>query len=427
MARVIVVGGGLAGCAAAAAAARAGAIVTLLERAELLGGWALFAGRIDHKYFTVREELRLMGGNDIFGVLDNCTLHQNVKFPWPKPLGATKTIYNITKLDPELRKHLESIGVEVRTQSRAKDVGMDGRKIQAVVLDDGTEVASDAFVDATGGTGGLKNCQTYGNGCALCFQRCPAFGDRVSVAGKAGVKELIGKKLDGSLGAVTAAFALLKESLAPEVKEEMERAGIVSLPVPPHLINYKRTENITASGNIDKGFAENIVLVDIGGYAKRIAGGYTPLDELRKVPGLERALYADPYAGTIGNGIRYMAITPRGDALDVPGVENLFVASEKLGVNGVGEVTATGVIAGHNAARKAMGMASLVLPTTTMLGGFIAYANQNWNTEKGLRERFHLFTGPYLRMAEETGLYTEDKDTIKSRMEDSGLMNILSQ
>ena len=78
MAKVVVVGGGLAGCAAAAAAARAGASVTLLERAELLGGWALFAGRVDHKYFTVREELRLMGGDDIFRVLDNCTLHKDV-------------------------------------------------------------------------------------------------------------------------------------------------------------------------------------------------------------------------------------------------------------------------------------------------------------------------------------------------------------
>lgn len=427
MAKVVVVGGGLAGCAAAAAAARAGASVTLLERAELLGGWGLFAGRVDHKYFTVREELRLMGGDDIFQVLDNCTLHKNVKFPWPKPLGATKTLYDVTKLDPELRKHLEGMGVEVRTQSRAKDVDMDDSKIQAVILDDGTKVNGDVFVDATGGTGGIKNCQTYANGCAMCFQRCPAFGDRVSIAAKAGVKELLGKKLDGSLGPMTAAFSLVKESLAPKVREEMERVGVVWLPVPPELINYKRTENITASANIDKGFAENIVLVDIGGHAKRIAGGYTPLDELRKVPGLEQAVYADPYAGTIGNGVRYMAITPRGDALNVPGVENLFVASEKLGINGVGEVTATGVVAGHNAVRRAVGIPPLVLPEATMLGGFIAYTNERWDKEEGLRARSHLFTGPYLRRAEETGVYTEEKGVIRSRIEDNGLTNLLSQ
>jgi hypothetical protein len=304
---------------------------------------------------------------------------------------------------------------------------MDGSKIEAVILDDGTKVGSDAFVDATGGTGGIGNCEKYGNGCAMCFQRCPSFGDRVSIAARAGIKELIGKRRDGSLGAVTAAFSLIKDSLAPEVKDEMEREGIISIPLPKELIDYKRTENITASGNIDKGFAENIVLVDIGGYAKRIAGSYTPLEELRKVPGLEHALYADPYAGTIGNGIRYMAITPRGDALDVPGVENLFVASEKLGVNGVGEVTATGVLAGHNAARKAAGVQPLVLPGTTMLGGFIAYVNENWSKEEGLRSRFHLFTGPYLRAAQENGLYTEDRAVIRSRIVNNGLNNILAQ
>jgi hypothetical protein len=240
------------------------------------------------------------------------------------------------------------------------------------------------------------------------------------------VKELRGKKLDGSFGATTAAFSLVKDSLAPKVKEALERNGIIWLPVPPELINYKRTENITASGNIDKGFAENIVLVDIGGHAKRIAGGYTPLHELRQVPGLERVIYADPYAGTIGNGIRYMAITPRDDALHVPGVENLFVASEKLGINGVGEAIATGVVAGHNAARKVMGMALLVLPKTTMLGGFIAYTNERWNKEEGLRERAHLFTGPFLKRAEETGVYTEDKAVIRSRIADNALLNILS-
>lgn len=426
MAKVVVVGGGLAGCAAAAAAARAGASVTLLERAELLGGWGLWAGRVDHKYFTVREELRLMGGDDIFSVFDNCTLHREVKFPFPKPSGATKTLYDVTKLDPELRKQLDSLGIEIRTQARAKDVEMHHTEIQAVILDDGTEVGGDVFVDATGGTGGLKHCQTYGNGCAMCFQRCLAFGDRISIAAKAGVKELVGKKRDGSLGAITAAFSLVKESLDPQVREEMERVGIILLPVPSELINYQRTESITASGNIDKGFAENVVLVDIGGHAKRMAGGYTPLPELRKVPGLERAMYADPYAGTIGNGIRYMAITPRGDALEVPGVKNLFVASEKLGINGVGEVAATGAVAGHNAVRRAVGIAPLVLPETTMLGNFIAHVNRNWDTEEGLRSRFHLYSDPFFRMAEETGLYTEDRDVVRLRIKESSLTDILS-
>jgi hypothetical protein len=427
MIRVVVAGAGLAGCAAAGAAARAGARVTLLERADLLGGWGLLAGRVDHNYITVREELRLMGGDDIFRLIDECTLHKEVKFPWPKPQGAIKTIYNTLKLDPKLRKYMSDMNIEIRLLSRAVDVIKEGSEIESLILASGENVSGDAFVDVTGGTGGIKNCIRYGYGCVMCFQRCPAFGDRVSIAAKAGVKEVKGKKPDGSLGPITAAFSLVKESLAPQLRQQLESVGIVCIPVPPELINYKRTENITASANIDSGFAENVVLVDIGAHAKRIAGGFTPLNELRKIPGLERAIFADPYAGTLGNGIRYMAITPRGNDLSVAGLSNLFVASEKLGVNGVGEVIATGVMAGHNAVRRALNMESLMLPCTTMLGSFIAYINQNWTKEEWLRSRFHIYEGPYFRLARDSGIFTEDKIAIKARIEEHGLEEILSR
>lgn len=425
MARIVIVGGGLAGCAAAAAAAKAGASITLLERMDVLGGFGLLAGMVDRKQGCVKEELRLMGGYDVFQVIDNCNLH-DTHLPWPKPEGATHIMYDVIKLDSELQNYLEGIGVEVRLMSRAKDVQMDGGAIQAVILDDGSRVEGDAFVDATGGAGPIASCQRYGNGCAMCIMRCPAFGDRVSIARKAGVKELMGKKLDGSIGPMSAAYALLKESLAPELRAELERTGYVVVPMPKELIDYKRTESITASGNIDEGFAENVVLID-NGYAKRIAAGYTPLHELRKVPGLERARYADPYAGTIGNAVRFQALTPRGNALNVPSVDNLFVASEKLGINGVGEVTATGVVAGHNAVRKAASMDSLVLPGTTMLGAYIAYINEKWDTEEGLTRRFHLWTGPFFHRAKEIGLYTEDKDIVRSRIEKEGLVNVLAR
>ncbi len=425
MSKTVVVGGGFAGCAAAAAMARAGASVTLLERMEILGGLGLLAGQSNHKQFPVREELRLMGAYDMFQVLDNCTLHESVKMPLPKPEGRTTTIYDVTRLDTELMKHLEGIGVEVRLMSRVKDIKVEGRKIQSVILDDGQEIQGDAFVDATGSAGGIRNCQTYGNGCVMCILRCPAFGDRVSIAAKAGVKELMGKRRDGSIGPMSAAYALVKESLANDLREELERTGYVCIPVPQELVNYKRTENITASGNIDPGFAENVVLVD-NGYAKRVAAGYTPLHELRRIPGLERARYADPYAGTIGNAIRFMAITPRDSALNVPGVENLFVASEKVGVSSIAGTIVTGVVAGHNAARRAAHMDLLTLPRTTIVGDFLAYVNERWDKE-GLTTRFNTHGGPYLRRAREIGLYTEDKGVIRSRIETSGLTNVFSQ
>ena len=427
MPRVVVIGGGLAGCAAAAMAAKAGAQVVLLERMEVLGGCALFAGRVDHRYFTVREELRLMEGDDIFQVFDRCALHSAVRFPWPGPEGAIKDLYDTTRLDGELRKQLAGLGVEVRVISRAKDVVMEGVRLREVVLDDGTGVAGDTFVDATGGAGGRSACHKYGHGCVMCFIRCPAFGDRVSIAAKAGITELRGQKKDGSPGPITAAIHLVKETLAPDLKRELEATGIVIVPIPAELIDYGRTASITASANIDGGFAENVVLADVGHYAKRIAAGYTPLSELQRIPGLERAIIADPAAGTLGNAVRYMALTPRGDALDVPGTDNLFVASEKLGINGVGEATVTGVIAGNNAARRAAGTGPLVLPHTTMTGSFIAYVNGRWDTEDGLRQRSYIFSGPFWSAAQRTGLATEDRDLIRARIHEHGLEGVFGR
>ncbi len=429
MPKIVIVGGGFAGCAAAAAAARAGASVTLLERMDVLSGCGLLAGLTRDILFPIREELQLMGAYDIFQVTDNCTIHEDVFCPTPP---RTYKIYDVSRIDPELSQHLEGLGVEVLVQSRAKDVEMEGKEIRAVILDDKRKVKGDVFIDATGGAGPEANCQKYGNGCVMCFFRCPAFGGRVSIAAKAGVKELIGKRPNGSFGPMTAGCSLLKESIAPELRRELERTGHVSIPVPPQLINeeaYKRNESITMSANIAGGFAENIVLLDSGLYAKWIGNAYTPLDMVRKVPGFERARYADPYAATLGNAVRYMALTPRGDALDVPGVDNLFVASEKLGVVGVGEAIVGGVVAGHNAVRKAVGMDPLVLPKTTLIGYFLSYVNERWNTEKGLRFRANLQAreGPFFSQASELGLYTRDKDIRRSRIEEAGLMGVLSE
>ncbi len=83
MPKIVIVGGGFAGCAAAAAAAKVGARVVLIERMEVLGGLGLLAGQSNHRQFPSKEELRLMDAYDMFQVIDNCTLHENVKMPWP--------------------------------------------------------------------------------------------------------------------------------------------------------------------------------------------------------------------------------------------------------------------------------------------------------------------------------------------------------
>ena len=424
MVRIVVVGGGLGGCAAAAAARKAGAQVTLLERMEVIGGWLRFACRLDARYLPVREELRLMAGDDIFKVLESCIYRTDV-FPESGAPDVVKQVIHTSKAEIALKKYLDSIGVDVRLQCRAKDIEAEGKGIKAVILDDGTSISGDVFIDATGGSGPQSNCQKYGNGCAMCFIRCPAFGGRVSMAARAGVKELKGLKKDGSVGATNAGFAILKESLAPDLREKIEREGWVSIPVPAEFIeeSYQRTRSVAPSSGDKPGYAENIILVNMGIYVMRIGVGYTPLEELRRTPGLEEAVFAEPYAGTMGSPVRFMSVTPRDDALKVPGVDNMLVASEKLGISGIGEVIVTGVVAGHNAVREAAGMPPLILPRTTILGDYIAYIVEGWQAEARLKTRPHVRDGAYLRRAEEMGLYTEDKGLIASRIRDNNLMN----
>jgi hypothetical protein len=98
---------------------------------------------------------------------------------------------------------------------------MDGKKIKAVKTENGDVYEADVFIDCTGTAGPQGNCIKYGHGCAMCVLRCPSFGPRVSLAGKAGATEFIGKKEDGSFGAMSGSCKLLKESLSDDIVNEL--------------------------------------------------------------------------------------------------------------------------------------------------------------------------------------------------------------
>ena len=73
--KVIIVGGGWAGCAAAAAAKKSGAEVSLHERTDMLLGTGLVGGILrNNGRFTATEEMIALGGDEIFQILDkqNC-------------------------------------------------------------------------------------------------------------------------------------------------------------------------------------------------------------------------------------------------------------------------------------------------------------------------------------------------------------------
>ena len=345
MVRTIVVGGGWAGCAAALAAAKAGSQVLLIERTDLLLGTGLVGGIFrNNGRYTAAEEAIAMGGGDLFVAMDANSRHEGVNFPGHNHAS----FYDVSTMEPLVKKVLQNYNVEIRTKVRVCDVVKYGKTIKAVVLDDGEIVKGDVFVDTTGTAGPMGNCLTYGNGCAMCILRCPSFGPRISVTAKAEIKEIMGCKADGSYGAMSGSCKLNKDSLSSEIRDKLEKTGVVVLSVPKNLQKTGSLSKKACSQYAVAEYAANLVLLDTG-HAKLMTS-YFPLDDLRKIPGLERARYEDPYAGGIGNSMRYLGIAPCNNVLKVEGADNLFCAGEKSAILvGHTEAIVTGLLAGHNA------------------------------------------------------------------------------
>lgn len=424
MPTVIVVGGGWAGCAASIAAKKAGAQeVILLERADMLLGTGLVGGIMrNNGRFSATEEAYALGGGDLFDAVDESARHRNIEFPGHKHA----TLYDVAKIEPAVRRKLAKYGVQYQLMARVRDITVDGNKLKSVITDADDEVYGDVFVETTGTAGPQGNCSKYGNGCVMCIYRCPTFGPRISIAARAGVKEKMGMKADGTLGAMSGSCKLHKESLDERIVGELNRTGVVVVPIPEELRKAEGLSIKACQQYALKEFAENIILLDTG-HAK-LMSPYYALDKLRQIPGFENARFEDPYAGGIGNSMRYLALSPRNNALKVDGVDNLFCAGEKAGLLvGHTEAIVTGTLAGHNAARQLAGKELLELPEILAIGDAIAHVRQQMETEEGLKLKFTFSGAQYFKRMQEKGLYTTDVDAIRERVKKSGLANVFAQ
>jgi hypothetical protein len=425
MPRVIIVGGGWAGCAAALSARQAGAEVVLLERADSLLGAGQVGGIMrNNGRFTAAEEMIALGGGDLFKLSDDCARHANMEFPGHKHAS----LYDVSLMEPVVRRHLQEKQVETWTVARATNVEVSERKIKFVELEGGQRFEGDVFVDTTGTMGPQGNCRKYGNGCAMCITRCPTFGGRVSIAGRAGVQESKAKRIDGSYGSMSGSCKLNKDSLDKGIVSELERTGVVVIPLPKDVA--KKKEKLLAIKSCQQyalaDFAENVVLLDTG-HAKLMSPFY-PLEELRRIPGLENARFEDPYAGGMGNSIRFLAMSPRDNHLKVEGVDNLFCGGEKAGMLvGITEAIATGTLAGHNAVRHALGKELTELPRSLCVGDMIAYVKEEMETKEGMFKKFTFSGSVYFDRMKEVGLYTTEVKEIEARVADSGLTDIFGQ
>jgi hypothetical protein len=325
--KVVIIGGGWAGCAAAVTAKKAGAQVDLYEKTDMLLGLGNVGGIMrNNGRFTAAEELIALGAGDMINITDSNTRHKNVNFPGHEHAA----LYDVNKIEPAVKEYLEGMGINIHLISRITDVEKEGNKLKGVYLSDGTIVEGEVFVEATGSTGPMGNCLRYGNGCSMCVLRCPAFGPRISLSARAGIDDLQGEREDDVFGAFSGSCKLSKDTISKEVIKKLEETGVAVIKVPEEDVNMDKLKSKVCQQYALREFAENVVLLDTGHV--KLMTTYYPLEKLRKIPGLEKVKYIDPYAGGKGNSIRYLSVAPRTDDMKVKGIDNLFCAGEKSGL-----------------------------------------------------------------------------------------------
>jgi threonine dehydrogenase-like Zn-dependent dehydrogenase len=421
--KVIIIGGGWAGCAAAITAKKAGAEVVIYEKSDLLLGVGNVGGIMrNNGRYTAAEELINLGAGELIQITDNNARHKNIDFPEHKHA----TLCDVNKLEPEVRRYILSLGIEINLVTRVSNVEMEGNTIKALRLSDNTLAYGDVFIDCTGSTGAMDNCGKYGNGCVMCVLRCPTFGPRVSISAKAGVQDIVGQRSDGTPGAFSGSCEISRDSLSAELLKELDEKGVAVLKIPKEDINPEKLKlKVCQQYALDE-FAENLVLLDTGHI--KVMSPYYPLEKLRKLPGLEDVRFMDPYSGGRGNSIRYLAAAPRNNAMKVIGVDNLFCAGEKSGFFvGHTEAMCTGSLAGHNAVRHFLNLPLLALSKETAIGDIIDYASYRLSTADGRKVR-HTFSGAeYFERMKTLGLYSTDNEVIEKRIEILGLKDVFNK
>ncbi len=422
--RVVIVGGGWSGCSAAITARNAGADeVVVLERSDELLGAGIVGGIMrNNGRYTAAEEMIALGAGDLFEVCDDHSLHHNLDFPGHKH----SWLYNVNTIANGVRDALLAHDIEIWFTSRVNGLHQSDGSIDSVELDSGAIIEGDCFIDATGSVGGQSWCTDNGNGCVMCVVRCPTFGPRVSLSGLAGLTEREGRRPDGSLGAVSGSVKLNKETMDPKLVAELDANGVIIVPMPQSLINHQKLTTKACQQYALPAYAENLVVLDTG-QAKAVTP-YMPLHEIRQIPGFETVRYEDPYAGSVGNSIRYAAMVRREDTMKViDGPDNLFCCGEKSGLLvGHTEAIVTGALAGHNAVRALAGLELIEIPVDLATGYGVKYTTEGMETEEGMGKKY-TYSGSFLfdAMIEE-GLYTTDHGVIADRVQATGMNGVFA-
>lgn len=421
--KVIIIGGGWSGCAAAITARKAGAEVELYERTDLLLGLGNVGGIMrNNGRYTAAEELINLGAKELIHITDSNTKHKNLEFPH----HHHSYLYDVGKIEPEVTKLLFDMGIKVKFASRAVNVEKKESSIKSIKFEDGSFVYGDVFIDTTGSTGGMANCLKYGNGCVMCILRCPTFGGRVSISEKAGIEDIISERSDGSIGAFSGSGEIPKDCLSDEIIKELDAKGIVIIKTPQQDVNSSKLKLKVCQQYDYQEFAENIILLDTG-HIKLMTPFY-PIDKLRKIKGLERVRFMDPYSGGRGNSIRFLGAAPRKNNMKVIGIKNLFCAGEKSGFFiGHTEAICTGSLAGHNSVRFLLNLPLTSLPNSLCTGDIISYANSVLSTIGGKKIKLSFSGAEYFDRMKKRGLYSINDAEIRNRVKIAGLEGVFDK
>ncbi|MBI2303814.1 MAG: FAD-dependent oxidoreductase [Chloroflexi bacterium] len=410
MKRVVVVGGGFSGCAAAISAKKAGVESILIERMDTLSGTGPLTGHLIQ--YIARMETKAMegGGKDVIEGMESIAIFRQSEFG-----RKISFIFDATKVEEAMRRVVERAGIPVMLRSRVVDVVQENGTVQAVVLEDGRHIEGDAFVDATGNTGGVQICTKFGVGCVGCGQKCTIYGDRLGVSEAAGVRDLPTK------GDYYSCIYIHPDSIAPWLLREMRasESGYYYYEFPEKWQNHDfmkywpRPERpVRANLGKDK-------LIYLMPYVKLFVQTL-PLDILRSLPGFEDAWMVHPLAA-VGNCIKTNPGAPHDLTMRVEGKENLFCCGLRAGsYSALVECIFTGDIAGHNAARTALGIKELhSMPESTMIGFFLKYINERHTLCDFPQGHAHV-DPRYV----ELGMDTMEEEKIVQRIKDAGLLGI---
>ena len=459
MSKVVVIGGGSAGVAAAVGAKKAGAEVVLLERQDQLLGIGRIAGSMDvGGRYPLHLEIIEMGAPEVNEALDSVTLpnmdaYRKSHYPWHSLPGSEEMtkhswIYNVLTAEPALRKLCEDMGIVIKWRTRCVDVEIKDNHITRVKVEINRHetdwIEGDAFIDTTGSAGGMDFCVKNVGGCTMCpWLACPTFGNRVNISGKAGGKTWSMRQKDGTPGVKYNGVYLYKESMSPELREEL--AGCHQIFVPfRDVIDWDTDPEWSwatrgQDGNDGTGRPADAEtswrvspdtgrfrLLDRGIFAGGAGPSPIPLEKLRKVPGFENVVAAGPVGGmnlwSLGHDLVFTENTLR-----VQPCDNLFAAGSKANMVDIQPCINSGILAGFNAVRSAQGKELIELPLSIASGDIIDFSQKFLQESDGGPTTFvSAHAGHYLKRLKDLGVFPDNPDKAKQRIKDAGVAGIFA-